>query len=268
MKPGIVHLGVGNFHRAHQAVFTDDAIESEGGDWGIVGVSLRHTAISDALMPQENLYTVEISGSGRRYRVVGALRETLVARRDAPAIVSALASPRTHLVTLTITEKGYYLAPSGSLDFNHPDTKHDLETKDWPYSAVGWLTRGLAARRQGGAGKLTIVSCDNLADNGGKLGRSVTAFAAAHEPSLARWIEDHASFPRTMVDCIVPAADAACRDRVAAALGISDAAPVMREAFAQWAIEDRFVAPRPAWDSVGAEIVKRSSHLNGSSCTC
>ena len=253
---GIVHLGLGNFHRAHQAVFTEDAIVHEGGDWGIVGVSLRKPDTPRALGGQENLYTVETLGDERRYRVLGVLRKSVFADDSIATVIGPLSSPKTRVATLTITEKGYCLDGRGELAFEHPDIRHDLEHPSNPVSAIGWLVYGLSVRSRSRGNPLSVVSCDNLSDNGGKLERAVLAFARASDPTLAAWIGDHVSFPRTMVDCIVPATDDACRLRVDAALGLHDEAPVMREAFAQWVIEDRFAGPRPAWEAAGAEIVK------------
>ena len=253
---GIIHFGLGNFHRAHQAVFTEDAIAQAGGDWAIAGVSLQTPRAVHALRAQDDLYTIETLGDERRYRVLGVLRRSLFAGDDAREIRSMLSSPKTQIVTLTVTEKGYCLDSTGALAFGHPDIRHDIEHPETPVSAIGWLVHALKARRHEGMGPLSIVSCDNLSDNGGKLERAVRAFATAIDVSLASWIEEHARFPRTMVDCIVPAADEACRARVDSVLGMHDAAPVMREAFAQWVIEDRFAGSRPAWEAAGVEIVK------------
>jgi fructuronate reductase len=253
---GIVHLGLGNFHRAHQALFTEDAIAREGGAWGIAGVSLLHPATPRALRPQDNLYTVESLGGERRYRVMGVVRKSLYAPEDRDQVIAALSSPTTYVTTLTITEKGYCLDADGALALHHPDIRHDLAHPEAPVSAIAWLVRGLLERRRRKSGPMSIVSCDNLSDNGGKLGRAVRDFASAIDTSLGHWIEDHVSFPCTMVDSIVPATDAACRARVDNALGLHDEAPVMREAFAQWVIEDCFAGPRPAWEAGGVEIVR------------
>jgi fructuronate reductase len=258
---GIVHLGLGNFHRAHQAVFTEDAIAQTGGNWGIAGVALRTAHTPRALGLQDNLYAVETLGEERRYRVLGVLRKSLFAGESPDAIVAALSSPTTHIATLTVTEKGYCLDGNGALAFDHPDIRHDLNRSETPISAVGWVVHGLGARKGKNGGSLSIISCDNLSDNGGKLERAVLALAGAIDSSLASWIRDHTSFPRTMVDCIVPAPDAACRLRVDTALGVHDEAPVMREAFAQWVIEDRFAGPRPRWEVAGAEIVRNVEPL-------
>jgi fructuronate reductase len=253
LRCGILHLGVGNFHRAHQAVFTEDAMAAQPGDWGILGVSLRRPDVANLLRPQDSLYTVETLGERRRYRVMGVLRGTLVAPDAREALLAAFADPAIHVVTLTITEKGYCLKGDGTLDFDHPDIRHDLANA--PQSAIGWIVRGLGVRRKAGAAPLSIISCDNLAANGHRLGRAVADFARALDAALASWIADNVTFPGTMVDCIVPATDAPTIARVETALGLHDAAPVARESFAQWVIEDKFAGPRPAWETAGAEIV-------------
>ncbi|HZQ41376.1 MAG TPA: mannitol dehydrogenase family protein [Rhizomicrobium sp.] len=252
---GMVHLGIGAFHRAHQAVFTEDAIAAKAGNWGIIGASLKHPAVPDALASQDNLYTVESLGTAARYRVMGVIRGALFAPRDRAALLAALTAPSTHAVTLTLSEKGYCLAGDGSLDLMHPDIAADLGRPAEPGSAIGWLALALQERRKTGAGPLTILSCDNLKSNGQKLEAAVTAFAQRCWPGLTSWIKANTAFPATLVDCIVPASDGAHRARVAAALGFSDQASVQRETFAQWVIEDRFAGPLPAWSAAGAEIV-------------
>ncbi len=253
LKAGMVHLGVGAFHRAHQAIFTDDAIEAAGGDWGVVGVSMRQPDVANALAAQDGLYTVETLDQAPSYRVVGGVRATLTLPQAPQAVLAAIADPAAHIVTLTITEKGYCLA-GGALDLQHPDILHDLVHPQAPRSAVGALVGGLQARRPHGA-PLTIISCDNMVENGARLGQAVHALAERLDPGLAAWIEASVAFPETMVDSIVPATDAASRARVAQALGLTDEANVQREPYGQWVIEDRFAGPRPAWDQVGVEIV-------------
>lgn len=252
---GIVHLGIGAFHRAHQAVFTENAIHAAGGDWGIVGASLQRPDAPDALTRQDCLYTVETLGSQARYRVMGVLRQALYAPRDGKALLSALAAPATHAVTLTLSEKGYCLDAGGALDFANPDIAADIAAPQAPRSAIGWLALAFAERKRKGAGPLTILSCDNLGSNGEKLANAVTAFADRAWPDLAGWIPANTAFPLTLVDCIVPASDVPHRRRVAEALGMEDLASVQREEFAQWVIQDRFAGPLPAWDKAGAEIV-------------
>jgi fructuronate reductase len=255
LKCGIVHLGIGAFHRAHQAVFTEDAINMAGGDWGIVGASLQRPDVPDALATQDGLYTVESLGALARYRVMCVLRDALFAPRDRARLLAALSASQTHAVTLTLSEKGYCLDAGGELDFSHPEITADLAAPDAPRSAIGWLALALAERRKNGAGPLTILSCDNLGSNGEKLASAVAAFADRAHPSLTSWIDTNATFPLTLVDCIVPASDAAHRQRVTDALGMEDLASVQREEFAQWVIQDRFAGPLPAWGKVGAEIV-------------
>jgi fructuronate reductase len=251
---GIVHLGMGAFHRAHQAMFTEDAL-SCGGDWGILGVSLLHAAASQALAAQDHLYTVETLATGMDYRVVAVIRASLCAPTHRGQLEEALASPQTHIVTLTVTEKGYCLGADGQLDFTRPEISHDLEYPHEPTSAIGWIVQGLAARATRHRRPITVISCDNLRDNGAKLRGAVTAFTERSRPGLLSWLEDNVEFPRTVVDCIVPAATDTSRSRVAQALGLEDTACVQREAFSQWVIENRFAGPRPAWDRVGVQIV-------------
>lgn len=255
LKSGIVHLGIGAFHRAHQAVFTEDAIDAKGGDWGIIGASLQRPNTPDALAAQDCLYTVEALGNAASYRVMGVERGALFAPRDRAALLTALTAPSTHVVTLTLSEKGYCLDAEGALDLSHPDIAADLAAPDAPRSAVGWLVQALAARRAAKAGPLTILSCDNLQSNGEKLGQAVITFAERARPGLAQWIKDHTAFPLTLVDCIVPASTSEHRARVAAAIGLDDDASVQREEFAQWVIQDHFAGPVPAWGAVGADIV-------------
>lgn len=252
---GVVHLGLGAFHRAHQAVYTDAAIAAAGGDWGIVGVSMRKPDVAATLVPQDGLYTLEILDAQPRRRVIGAVRQALTLPLEPERVLAALAAPWTRIVTLTVTEKGYCLDGAGALDFAHPDIVHDLQTPQAPRSAIGVLAAGLARRVADGAPPATVISCDNVSDNGARLAAAVEAFAARAHPQLAARISEAAAFPQTMVDSIVPASDAASRARVDAVLGMTDAASVQREAFSQWVIEDRFAGPRPAWDQVGVEIV-------------
>jgi fructuronate reductase len=253
---GIVHLGLGAFHRAHQAVFTD-AILARDPRWGICGVSLKTPRATAVLAAQDGLYTVLTKGlQGTSARVIGALRETMFAGADREALVRRLADPRVTVVTLTVTEKGYCHDPaSGKLNFGHPDVVHDLAHPEAPESAVGLLVAGLARRRDAAAGPLNIVCCDNLPQNGRVLEGLVQAFAQRRDPSLAAWIERHAAFPSTMVDRIVPATTPADIAETAKLLGVDDAAPVMTEPYNSWVIEDRFVAARPAWEDAGATLV-------------
>jgi fructuronate reductase len=254
---GIVHLGIGAFHRAQTAVFSDDALALDQGNWGICGVSLRSADVRDRLSPQDGIYTaVEKSPAGIRRRIIGSVREVLFLGDQREQVETRLAAAETRIVSLTITEKGYCHDPAtGKLNFRHPDVVHDLAHSKQPQSAVGLIVAALDARRRSQGGALTVLCCDNLPHNGTLVRGLVLAFAEARDPVLARWIEEHASFPSTMVDRIVPAttdADIADNDT---ALGMHDAAPVMHEPFKQWAIEDHFVAGRPRWEKAGAELV-------------
>ena len=255
---GIVHLGLGAFHRAHQAVYTEDAIGEAPAPFGICGVSLRSGAVRDRLAPQDGLYTVVTRGAGpERLRVVGCLKEVLVAPEDPAAVVRRIADPEVTIVSLTVTEKGYCHDPAtGRLDAGHPDMRHDLEQPERPRSAVGMLVAGLDQRRRLGGPPPTVLCCDNLPHNGRTLGGVALAFAALRgDPRLDRWLEAEVAFPCTMVDRIVPATTDDDIAAVAAGLGLHDAAPVVAEPFRQWVIEDHFTAPRPAWEEVGAELV-------------
>ena len=256
LKAGIVHLGIGAFHRAHQAVFTEDAIIKSGGNWGIIGASLQRPDVPDALAAQDCLYTVETLDRAASYRVMGVLKQALFAPRDAATLAAALATSSTHAVTLTLSEKGYCLDAGGALDLAHPDIAADLASPGSPHSAIGWLALGLEERRRSGDGPLTVISCDNLQNNGAKLAAAVESFAACAFPQLGAWLKTNTAFPLTLVDCIVPAASETHRARIVAALALEDIASVQREPFAQWVIQKRFAGPLPAWGAVGAEIVE------------
>jgi len=251
-RVGIVHFGPGAFHRAHQAAYLDDLLADEP-DWAICAVSLHSTEVRDALRPQDGLYTLALLGEATRLRVIGSIREILAARDERGAVLARLADPAVRIVTLTITEKGYCLA-GDDLDFAHPEIVHDLAMPDAPCSAIGFAVAGLSARRRAGLAAYTVLSCDNLADNGGKLRRAVLQYARRLDAGLAGWIEREVAFPRSMVDSITPATDDALRGRVSAQLGCGDDWPVQREAYAQWVIEDDFRNGRPAFEKAGATI--------------
>lgn len=251
---GIVHLGLGNFHRAHQAMYTEDAMLAAGGDWGICGVSLRHADTRDALEPQDCLYSVLVRDTdGERVRVVRALRRILVAPEQPQEVLAAMRDENVKIVSLTVTEKGYCQdAKTGGLDFAHPLIVQDLKNPEQPQSVPGYLVAALRTRRDR---PFTVLSCDNLSHNGTALRRVVAEYAHALDPELGRWIETEVSFPSTMVDRIVPATSDADRASAAQALGCVDAWPVPSESFRQWVIEDRFPLGRPAWEQAGAFLV-------------
>jgi fructuronate reductase len=256
---GIVHIGVGNFHRAHQAIYVDDALAAGESGWAITGVSLRSAATRDVLTPQDGLYSViERDGTAARARVIGALREVLVAPERPRAVIDRIADPSTRIVTITVTEKGYCHDPSTrGLALEHPDVVHDLANRDHPRGLLGLLAAGLAARQARGHAGLTVLSCDNLAGNGALLAGVVHQFAqtAGYARALSAWIGDHVSFPNAMVDRIVPHTTQAARDLAREALGVDDAWPIAIEPFTQWVIEDRFALGRPEWERSGVQFV-------------
>lgn len=252
---GIVHLGIGAFHRAHQAVYTDDALVSDPS-WAIAGVSLRHPTTRDALGPQDGLYTVAArSAGGDDFRVIGAISRLLVAPEDPEAVLALMAAPATRIVSLTVTEKGYCHEPAtGTLNEAHPDIVHDLANPEAPRSAVGFVVAALDRRRRSALAPFTVLSCDNLPANGETLARVAIRFAHLRAPELGDWVKANVAFPSTMVDRIVPATSEADRGFVREALGLADAWPIVTEAFRQWVIEDNFLAGRPAWEEHGATL--------------
>ncbi len=247
---GIVHFGPGAFHRAHQAFFVDELLAHDRR-WGICGVSLRNPDIRDALQAQHSLYTLVTLDETIAYRVIGALREVLVASEDRTNVLERLSAPGTRAVTITVTEKGYCLDAAGNLDTTHADIQHDLSNPRCPTSLIGYLVEGCRRRREVRSPPLTVISCDNLADNGTRLARAVSEFAQQSDPGLARWIEDQVRFPRTMVDSITPATTDELRERVQSVLTVRDRWPVQRESFVQWVLEDRIAPDGPDWASAG-----------------
>ena len=256
LSPAIVHLGSGAFHRAHQAVYVDDCLQRDP-HWAIVGASLRSGDTRDALLPQNCLYTVAVrDGAALRTRIIGSILDVLHAPPDNAPVIAAIAAPETRMVTLTVTEKAYCRNPAtGELDLGHPDIKADLETRSGARSVPGVLAAGLAARRRAGLGPISIVSCDNLPDNGGTLAAIVRQFAVEADPALANWIEQEICFPATMVDRIVPATTDDDRREIMESTGYRDAWPVVTEPFSQWVVEDRFAAGRPSLQEAGALLV-------------
>ena len=255
---GIVHLGVGAFHRAHQAVYTDDALaQAVAGDWRIVGVSLRGTAVADALNPQGGRYTLLTRGiDGNRARVVASIDRVIAATRDRAAVLAALADSATCIVSLTVTEKAYGIdRATGAVDPRHDAIAADLAAPRDPVGAVAMVTEGLRRRHAAGLPPFTVLCCDNLPRNGALLRDGVLDFARRVDPALADWIAAEASFPSTMVDRITPAPPPELAGEVAAIIGADDAAAVAAEEFTQWVIEDRFTQGRPDWQAGGALFV-------------
>lgn len=250
---GVVHFGPGAFFRAHQAAYIDDLLANDPR-WAICAVALKTPGVRDALGPQDGLYTLVELGEITRVRVIGAIRELLVASEDHIRVAARLARLDTRLVTLTVTEKGYCLNGDGTLDLDHPDIRHDLAEPDRPVSVIGWLVEGLRGRHAAGLPPFTILSCDNLPANGRKLKAAVVRLAEARDPALARWIEEEARFPCSMVDSITPATDDALRARVLAETGLEDAWPIQRETFTQWVVEDDLGPNAPDLASVGVSL--------------
>ncbi len=254
---GIVHLGLGAFHRAHQAVYADDAIAANGGDWGISAVSLKTPTARDQLAPQDGLYSVRtVSRTGDAWRIVGSVREVLFAPEQMAEVIARIARAETKIITLTVTEKGYCanVAKREPL-WDHGDIAHDLSHADDPRSVLGVLAAGLHERFRKRGTPLTIVCCDNLPENGAVLESLVHQFVTRLYPEIMPWLRDNVRFPSSMVDRIVPATQPQDRVDAARVLGYEDHGVVRAEPFSQWVIEDNFAAERPACEHVGAQLV-------------
>ena len=263
---GIVHFGLGAFHRAHQAIYTEDAAAAaEETHWGILGVTGRSDTVVRQLQPQDGLYGVLIrEAHASSLRLVGSVRDVAWPGDRSGDVVETLAAPTTHIVTLTITEQGYPLARGGGLDMGVPGVAEDrqivaneLRRPDAVAASrtpLGLLTRGLARRFRAGGSPLSVVSCDNLASNGAVLRTLILALSDGLDDGFSAWLRSDVAFPSTMVDRITPATTAADRDEALALLGFEDQALVVAEPFAQWVIEDSFAGPRPPWELAGAII--------------
>ncbi len=258
VRTGVVHLGLGAFHRAHQAVVFDDALRAGDLRWGILGASLRSPGVRDQLNPQDGLYTVIVrDGSGDALRVIGAGRGVLVAPEDPAALVAAMADVDVHIVTLTVTEKGYRLDPAtGVLNLDDPDVAADIADLSKPRTAPGFIVAALKARRSAGLEPFTVISCDNLPHNGKRIRAGVIEMARQVEPALAEWIEARCAFPQTMIDRIVPATTPEDVSGLEAQLGLRDEGMVKAEPFTQWVIEDRFCSERPDFAALGVQLTK------------
>ncbi|WP_415922356.1 mannitol dehydrogenase family protein [Tateyamaria sp. SN6-1] len=256
LRPGIVHIGLGNFHRAHQAWYLHRLMQTGAAqDWAIIGAGVRSydVAMRDKLIAQDCLTTlIELDPSGTSVEVIGPMVDYLPIEEGNTSLILAMSDPAIRIVSLTVTEGGYYIdAATSGFDASDPDIQHDAAHPDTPRTAFGAMIAALAARRVAGHGPFTMQSCDNLQGNGAILRQTVVSLARMIDPDLADWIEAEASFPNSMVDCIVPATGPQEVAR-ALSLGIDDAAPVTHENFRQWVIEDDFCAGRPDWDRVGA----------------
>ena len=253
---GIVHLGIGAFHKAHQAVYTDTLLNLAGGDWRIQAVSLRQPTARDQLNPQNGLYTLLTKTDGAlHWRIIGAVEAVWVARENPQAVINLLAQPAIKVVTLTITEKGYYQI-QGALDLSHPDIQQDLNNLTNPITMPGFIVAACAQRMRNQQPGFTLLSCDNLAHNGRVTRAVILAFAEQIDAALAQWINHNIAFCSSMVDRIVPATTAESHTAINTYLGLDDYASVVSEPFSQWIIEDNFCSDRPHWELAGALVVK------------
>jgi mannitol 2-dehydrogenase len=261
LTAGIAHIGVSNFHRAHQALYIDRLLHLPGHqDWAICGIGLGNgadaVARAAALRAQDGLYSLtEFSPDGTaRTRVIGAIIEYLHAPSDPEAVLAKLADPAIRIVSLTITEGGYNLdGATGVFRLDTPDIRHDLAGGP-PRTMFGFIVEALRRRRAAGVAPFTVLSCDNLRSNGDTTRRAVLGFASALDPDLAMWIARHVAFPNSMVDRITPQVTAEVRAKANGVSSLDDAAPVIAETFTQWVAQDRFSAGRPAFDAVGVEL--------------
>jgi mannitol 2-dehydrogenase len=267
VRGGIVHIGVGAFHRTHLAVYVDDLLSRQAVagdtdlDWGITGVGLLpgDARIDEVLAAQDGLYTLVVKNpdGSLEPRVIGSLLRFLFAPRDPEAVLSAMTDPATRIVSLTITEGGYHLnQATGQFDSSDPVIQEDLSKAGPPRSAFGVLSTALARRRAAGLPPFTVLSCDNIPGNGSVARRMLTSFVRLTDSGLADWIESKVSFPNSMVDRITPVTTEADRDQLSHEFGVEDEWPVVCEPFRQWVIEDRFGDGRPDWAAVGAQLVE------------
>ncbi|MBS1303094.1 mannitol dehydrogenase family protein [Loktanella sp. SALINAS62] len=255
LTPGIVHIGLGNFHRAHQAWYLHRLMDMGlAHDWAIVGAGVRapDAAQRDRLLGQDCLTTlIELDPAGKSAEVIGSMIDFLPVEDGNGALIARMSDPVIRIVSLTVTEGGYYQTADGGFDADHDDIRHDAAHPDSPRTAFGAMVAALRARRAAGAGAFTCQSCDNLQGNGHILRRTVVGLARMTDTDLADWIDTNATFPNAMVDCIVPATGPA-ELALVREFGVADNAPVTHENFRQWVIEDAFCAGRPDWDKVGA----------------
>ncbi|QEG22666.1 mannitol dehydrogenase family protein [Mariniblastus fucicola] len=261
LTAGIVHVGVGGFHRSHEAVYTNELMQESGtSEWAICGIGLRESdrRMAEVLRKQDYLYTlIEKHPDGEiENRVIGSLVDFVLGVDDRSAVIDRMAHPDTRIVSLTITEGGYNVdATTGKFDFSNPDAQHDLENPASPRLVFGFLTAALRKRRDNGLPAFTVQSCDNIQHNGDLTRKILLDFANRQDAELAKWIEDEVSFPNAMVDRITPVTTEADINYLANTFGFHDAWPVTCEPFCQWVIEDNFSNGRPEWEKVGAQFV-------------
>lgn len=262
VRSGIVHFGVGGFHRAHQAVYVDRLLAAgpDAAEWGICGVGLRpaDAAMRDALVPQGGLYTLTLKhpDGAVETSVVGSIVDYLYAPDDPESVLERLAAPETRIVSLTITEGGYnFSATTGEFDGDDPDVRRDLAPGAVPRTVFGYVTEALRRRRERGIPAFTVMSCDNIEGNGHVAQRTFTAFARLADDGLADWITEQVRFPNSMVDRITPATPEALRAEVGERAGVDDRWPVVAEPYTQWVLEDAFGAGRPRFEEAGVQVV-------------
>lgn len=262
IKPGILHIGVGNFHRAHEEFFTNRLLEDPAQqNWGICGAMLLPSDehLYKALKKQANEYTLTVcgrDGNDEAYRI-GSLVELIWGVEDPEGVITKIADKNIRIITLTITEGGYNIEKaSGEFILDDEKVKHDLQQPHSPITTFGFIAEGLRRRKAAGNGPVTILSCDNLQHNGNTARKAFTSFIKAQDEELAAWVNENVTFPNSMVDRITPATRPDDIIRLNAKDGTDDAAPVYCEDFIQWVIEDNFMAGRPAWENVGAEFTQ------------
>ena len=257
LKTRMVHIGFGAFHRAHQAL-ASDKLAAQGSDWGYCEVNLNSGALIQALRQQELLYTLtEMADDRLHTRVIGVITQALHAKGDGvEAVIEAMSQPEVAIVSMTVTEKGYcYMPSTGKLNPDHPDIVHDLENPTQPRSLPGLILAAIIRRRERNLPAFSVMSCDNMPENGHVTRNVITQLAERHSHDLVDYIQKHITFPSTMVDRIVPAMTDAAFAALEARLGSSDPVAVEAEPFFQWVIEDNFVNGRPTWENAGAELV-------------
>ncbi|ORT49736.1 hypothetical protein ST37_15405 [Vibrio sp. qd031] len=261
-KVGIVHLGFGAFHRAHQALITDAVIKELGGNWKIVGVTWSNVELQRELAAQDNLYSIGVGYNDQLdINIVDSI-ETVLMSAQTEQVLSYMCDPEVKIVSLTVTEKGYCHNPAtGDLDLSHPLIVHDLKNIDTPKSAIGLLVSAMRCRYQKGVQPFTPLTCDNLPENGHVLEKVVLQFAKQLDVDLYQWIKKHITFPCTMVDRIVPRTTENDIARIENILGLEDKASVITEPFLQWVIEDKFANERPAWEKTSIANVQVTDNV-------
>jgi len=260
VTPGVVHFGVGGFHRAHQAMYHDALLAGGATDWGICGVGVmpQDRRMQEVLAAQDCLYTLVLKHSDGRYepRVIGSVVEYLFAPDDPEAVMKRLAAESTRIVSLTVTEGGYNVDDvTGAFDESNPAVRHDLTPGAAPRTIFGLITEGLSRRRDQGIAPFTVVSCDNLQDNGQIARRAFTAFARLKQPELGDWMSREVRFPDSMVDRITPVTTDHDRAEIRDRFGLDDQWPVVCEPYTQWVLEDTFTAGRPRYQDAGVQLV-------------